>query len=55
MKEFLKMDSDEEANWRTQVEQLIESNRLLMEQLRETAQSNHDSRLSLSQANLKVS
>ena len=48
MKEFLKMDSDEEANWRTQVEQLIESNRLLMEQLRETAQANHDSRLTSS-------
>ena len=42
----MKMDSDEEANWRRQVEQLIETNRLLMEQLRETAQVGHDSRLS---------
>ena len=49
------MDSDEEANWRRQVEQLIETNRLLMEQLRETAQVGHDSRLSPSRADLRVS
>ena len=49
------MDSEEEINWGSQAEQFIEINRLLMEQLRETAQSNHDSRLSLSQADLKVS
>ena len=51
----MKMDSDEEANWRRQVEQLIETNRLLMEQLRETAQVGHDSRLSPSRADLRVS
>ena len=51
----MKMDSDEEANWRHQVEQLIETNRLLMEQLRETAQVGHDSRLSPSRADLRVS
>ena len=48
------MDSDEEANWRRQVERLIETNRLLMEQLRETAQVGHDSRLSPSRADLRV-
>ena len=42
------MDGEEEANWRSQVEQLTETNRLLMEQLRETAQANHDSRLTSS-------
>ena len=36
-------------------EQLIETNRLLMEQLRETAPAGHDSRLSPSRADLSVS
>ena len=49
------MDSDEETRWRNQVEQLIETNRLLMEQLRETAPAGHDSRLSPSRADLSVS
>ena len=49
------MDSDEENRWRSQVEQLIETNRLLMEQLRETAPAGHDSRLSPSRADLSVS
>ena len=40
------MDSEEETSWRNQVEQLIETNRLLMEQLRQTAQAGHDSRSS---------
>ena len=49
------MDIDEEPNWSNRIEQLIETNRLLMEQLRETAQANHDSRLSPSRADLSVS
>ena len=49
------MDSEEETSWRNQVEQLIETNRLLMEQLRQTAQAGHDSRLSPSRADLRVS
>ena len=42
-------------NWSSRIEQLIETNRLLMEQLRETAQAGHDSRLSPSRADLSVS
>ena len=49
------MDIDEEPNWSNRIEQLIETNRLLMEQLRETAQAGHDSRLSPSRADLSVS
>ena len=49
------MDIDEEPNWSNQIEQLIETNRLLMEQLRGTAQAGHDSRLSPSRADLSVS
>ena len=49
------MDFDEEPNWSNRIEQLIETNRLLMEQLRETAQAGHDSRLSPSRADLSVS
>ena len=51
----MRMDSEEETSWRNQVEQLIETNRLLMEQLRQTAQAGHDSRLSPSRADLRVS
>ena len=49
------MDIDEEPNWSNQIEQLIETNRLLMEQLRETAPAGHNSRLSPSRADLRVS
>ena len=48
------MDIDEEPNWSNRIEQLIETNRLLMEQLRETAQAGHDSRLSPSRADLRL-
>ena len=49
------MDIDGKTKWRIRVEQLIETNRLLMEQLRETAQAGHDSRLTPSRADLRVS